>query len=124
MKIKMKILIIGIFIFLILILSCGQVTSILELHEWNLNGDWEVLYVRFDNVIIDTTYLEIIQSDNHVLFCKELEIISTGMIQTDTIYCSDMLRVGISRIFIDDHNHMHSETPALEILKMLSFIRH
>ena len=119
----MNFMIFRIFILFIFILSCGQTVSILESHKWNLNGDWEVLYVRYDNVIIDTTYLEIIQSDHHVLFCKELEIISTGMIQTDTIYCSDMLRVGISRIFIDDKDHMHSETPDLEILKMLSFIR-
>jgi hypothetical protein len=121
--IKMNFMIFRILILFILILSCGQVSYILEPHEWNLNGDWEVLYIRFDDVIIDTTYLEILQSNNHVFFCKGLEIISTGIIQTDTIYCSDMLRVGISRIFIDDNNHMHSETPTLEILKMLSFIR-
>jgi len=72
---------------------------------------------------MDTSYLNIVQSNTQVFFKEGIDTISTGIIKTDTICCSDMWGVGISKIFIDDDDHMHSETPNLEILKMLYFKR-
>jgi hypothetical protein len=111
------------FVLIFFIISCKQDSTILEPAGWNLNGNWDVFHIRFDDVIIDTSYLNIVQSNTHVFFKEGIDTISIGIIQTDTICCSDMWGVGISKIFIDDDDHMRSETPNLEILKMLYFKR-
>ena len=89
----------------------------------DLTDEWTVYHIRYDNVIMDTAYVSIFQSDENVCFLEEADTISTGIIVGDTIRCGDMYGIGISRIFIDDKYHMHSETPACEIYKCLDFVR-
>lgn len=89
----------------------------------DLGGNWDVYHIRYDNVVMDTTYVSLFQSDENVSFWEEGNTISTGIIVGDTIRCSDMYNLGISRIFIDDEYHMHSETPACEPYKCLDFVR-
>ena len=110
------------------LLSCGQrqfsgPTEISEPTLGYLSGEWGVHHIRYDNVVIDTTYLTIFHVDTHVSFIEEADTISTGTIVADTIRCTDMYGAGISRIFIDDEDHMHSEIPMVEYLNGLDFIR-
>jgi len=107
---------------LVLLTGCKK-DKVVGPKPWDLAGNWDVYHVRYDNVVMDTNYVSIFQSDENVCFLEEADTISTGLIVGDTIRCSDMYQIGISRIFIDDEDHMHSETPACEIYKCLDFVR-
>ncbi|MBD3225119.1 MAG: hypothetical protein GF313_10350 [Caldithrix sp.] len=108
-----------------LFLICGacQISSVSVPQAQSLNGSWRVHHIRWDNVIIDTTYLDLRQHNSHVIFLEGRDTLSTGTLVKDTIYCTDMYNAGISRIFVDNARHMHSELPALEYLRMLEFFR-
>ena len=105
-----------------LLLACGK-SHVSEPTIGYLSGDWGVHHIRYDNVVIETSYLTIFRVDTQVSFLEEADTISTGIIVADTIRCSDMYGAGISRIFIDDEDHMHSEIPMVEYLNGLNFIR-
>jgi len=89
----------------------------------DLTGDWDVYHSTFDSAEADTFYLAILQKGVNVFFLEDIDTISTGIVTGDTIRCGDMYSTGISMIFIDDEDHMHSETPLLEPLNPLEFVR-
>ena len=90
---------------------------------WNLQGQWEVSNVRYDEVVIGTYDITIEQAADSVEFVRSEETISTGVILEDTIFCSDWDGHGISRIFIDSNTSMHSETPQVEYLNRVDFLK-
>ena len=90
---------------------------------WNLQGQWEVSDVRFDGVVIRTYDITIEQAGDSVEFVRSEETISTGVILGDTIFCSDWDGYGISRIFIDSDTSMYSETPQVEYLSRVDFLK-
>ena len=108
---------------LALIPGCEQPTLVVP-EPGGLNGYWDVRCIKFDDTLIRTTNVYITQSGDGVYFLEESDTISTGIIVADTIRCSDMYYLGISRIFIDDNSHMHSEPPLAEYYKRLDFVRH
>jgi len=113
-------------LFLLLVLAlipaCEKPTLVVP-QRGDLSGPWDVYHIKFDETLVRTTDLFITQSGDSVYFLEESDTISTGIIVADTIRCSDMYYLGISRIFIDDDSHMHSERPLAEYYKRLDFIR-
>ena len=79
--------------------------------------------MRFDYIVVDTTHIIIVQSGNKVVFLEGINTLLSGNIKDNSINCSDMMGVGISCIFIDNYDSMHSETPNVEYLDRLDFIR-
>jgi hypothetical protein len=116
-------------VFLVLVPACDDGTiEPPPTTQWDLEDGWSVRFIRWDDIPIDTTDVFISQSDASVLFLDVMlgrtDTIATGEIVADTIMCSDMYNVGISKIFIDHDRHMHSETPAVDNdLKYLEFVR-
>ena len=103
--------------------GCGENDKVLEPNVRDLSGNWDVFHKRYNNTVVGTTFVEIVQLDAHVSFFEDDSTLSTGIIVVDTIRCDDMYGLGIGRIYIDDINHMHSETPALEYSNGLDFVR-
>jgi hypothetical protein len=108
---------------LFLLESCQEDKNLLKSAGWNLNGNWDICFIKYDYTIIDIININIIQSRDKVMFLEGTDTISSGIVSADTIKCYDMFRVGISNIFIDNNDHMHSGTPDLEYLDRLDFIR-
>jgi hypothetical protein len=103
--------------------GCEKPTLVVPQTE-DLSGYWDVHHIRYDGALVRTTNVFISQSGDSVWFLEEADTISTGVIVADTIRCTDMYYLGISRIFIDDNSHMHSEPPLAEYYKRLDFVRH
>jgi hypothetical protein len=115
-------------LFLLLIFSallhgCEKPTLVVP-QAGDLSGFWDVYHIKFDETLVRTTDLFITQSGDSVWFLEESDTVSTGIIVADTIRCSDMYYLGISRIFIEENSHMHSERPLAEYYKRLDFVRH
>ena len=110
-------------ILLSIVLGCEK-NDVTEAMPIDLNGFWEVYRIWYDNTKIDTFFLAITQTDMNVFFLAKIDTISTGVISGDTIRCGDMYGAGISMIFIDDEDHMHSEVPLCESLDTILFVRH
>ena len=106
-----------------LVQGCEKPTLVVPQTE-DLSGYWDVHHIRYDSALVRTTNVFISQSADSVWFLEAADTISTGVIVADTIRCSDMYYLGISRIFIDDKSHMRSETPLAEYYKYLQFVRH
>ena|GEM_PF-2080422 len=110
------------------LLSCGQ-RHVIEPTEGPgltlgyLSGDWDVYHIWFTNVVSDTTSLTIFHVETHVCFVESTDTISTGTVVDDTIRCTDMYGLGISKIFIDDADHMHSELPMCESSNGMRLVR-
>jgi hypothetical protein len=110
-------------IFSALLHGCEKPTLVVP-QPGDLSGFWDVYHIKFDETLVRTTDLFITQSGDSVWFLEAADTISTGIIVADTIRCSDIYYLGISRIFIDDNSHMHSEPPLAEYYKRLDFVRH
>ena len=108
---------------LVMFQGCGGDGNILDTNVRNLSGNWNVFHKKYNNTVVGTTFVEIVQLDADVSFFEDDSTLSTGIIVVDTIRCDDMYGLGIGRIYIDDINHMHSETPALEYSNGLDFVR-
>ena len=124
---KFKVLVVIMIAFFHL-LRCGQrqVTGPVENTEpapGYLSGDWDVHHLDFRNVVFDTSAITIFHIEAQVAFVESTDTISTGTVIADTIRCSDMYGLGISRIFIDDADHMHSELPMCESSNGIKLIR-
>jgi hypothetical protein len=103
--------------------GCEKPTLVVPQPE-DLSGYWDVHHIKFDETRIRTTNVLIVQSVDSVWFVEAGDTISTGVIVADTIRCSDLYFLGISRIFIDYSSHLHSELPLAEYYKRLDFVRH
>ena len=106
-----------------LVQGCEKPTLVVPQTE-DLSGYWDVHHIRYDGALVRTTNVFISQSGDSVWFLEAADTISTGVIVAETIRCSDMYYLSISRIFIDDNSHMHSEPPLAEYYKRLDFVRH
>jgi hypothetical protein len=108
--------------FLVPISGCEKPTLMVPQPE-DLSGYWDVYHIKFDETLIRTTNVLILQSVDSVWFVETGDTISTGIVVADTIRCSDLYFLGISRIFIDDSSHLHSELPLAEYYRRLDFVR-
>lgn len=89
----------------------------------DLSGHWDVYHIKFDETPIRTTKILIVKSVDSVWFVEAGDTISTGIIVADTTRCSGLCFLRISRIFIDDSSHLHSELPLAEYYRHLDFVR-
>jgi len=92
-------------------------------NDWDLEGIWEVTEVNFNNVVVYSYQVFINQDGNTMEIVRGSELLSTGFISGDVIYCDDWYGYGISRIYIDSDYRMHSELPDNEYLLRIDFRR-
>ncbi|MBA7556811.1 hypothetical protein ES705_49531 [subsurface metagenome] len=87
--------------------------------EFFLTGDWNAYITMWTGDTVATEKIYIQQNINAIDFYQDEQIISSGLINNDTIKCSEFY--GVTEIYVDNYNHMHSELPLAEIAGPILF---
>jgi hypothetical protein len=101
--------------------GCGDDDGSDDVEGWQLQGDWMVSDIRFDDVVLREYSIFIAQTADSVTLIREQETISTGNIDEDILSCTDWDGYGLGPIYIERSDYMHSGTPDVEILKQVDF---
>lgn len=78
-----------------------------------LTGDWNAYLTMWTGDTVDIRSLYIEQDIHNIDFYEDEELISSGIVNNDTINCSEFY--GVTMIFVDDNTHMYSNLPLAEI---------
>jgi hypothetical protein len=81
-------------------------------HTQLLSGNWNAYLTKWTGDTLETRLINIRQDNSDVNFYESNDLISSGKIINDTINCSEFY--GVTIIYIDSKNHMHSELPLAE----------
>lgn len=92
-------------------------------NDWDLEGIWEISEIDLYDVPVYTYQVFLNQDGNTVEIVRGSELLTTGFISGDIIYCDDWYGYDISRVYIDSDYRMHSERPDNGELLRIDFRR-